>query len=225
MNWLTDMLTSTLGRKVIMALTGIFLILFLAVHLAGNLQLLLGDGGKAFNIYAEFMSSNGLIQFISKGNFFFIILHVITSVLLVRKNKAARPVSYSVPVKSDTSAWSSRNMGILGTLVLVFLVIHLKGFWYEMHYGNIPTLNYDGADTRDIYTVVDAVYAQWYWVLIYVVSMIAVGFHLSHGFQSAFQTLGLNHIKYSPIIKFVGTAFAILVPAAFAVIPLIMHFN
>ncbi len=116
-------------------------------------------------------------------------------------------------------------MGILGTLVFVFLVIHLKGFWYEMHYGNVPVVDYDGAPTRDLYTVISAAYAEWYWVLVYVISMAAVGFHLSHGFQSAFQTLGLNHVKYSPVIKVVGTAFAVLVPIAFAAIPIIMHFN
>lgn len=208
-----------------MALTGIFLIFFLAVHLTGNLQLLKNDGGKSFNIYAEFMSTNPLIQFVSKGNFFFILLHVFVSVLLTRKNKQARPVAYKVAVKSRTSSWSSRNMGILGTVILVFLIIHLKGFWYEMHYGAIPYKNYDGFEARDLYAVVDEVYSHWYWVAIYVIGMFAVAFHLSHGFQSAFQTLGLSHIKYSPAIKFVGAAFAILVPAGFAVIPIMMFFN
>ena len=225
MSWLTKTLTSTLGRKVIMALTGIFLILFLAVHLTGNLQLLKNDNGEAFNIYAEFMSTNPLIQFVSKGNFFFIILHVFVSIFLTRKNKQARPVAYKVPVKSGTSSWSSRNMGILGTLILVFLIIHLKGFWYEMHFGEIPYKNYDGYEARDLYAVVNEAYSQWYWVVVYVIGMFAVAFHLSHGFQSAFQTLGLSHVKYSPAIKFVGVAFAILVPAGFAAIPILMFFN
>ncbi len=225
MSWLTETLTSTPGRKVIMAATGIFLILFLAVHLTGNLQLLKDDNGESFNIYAEFMSTNPLIQFVSKGNFFFILLHVVVSVFLTRKNQQARPVAYKVPVKSGTSSLSSRNMGILGTLILVFLIIHLKGFWYEMHFGAIPYKNYDGYEARDLYAVVDAAYSQWYWVLIYVVSMLAVAFHLSHGFQSAFQTLGINHVKYSPAIKFLGIAFSILVPAGFAVIPIVMFFN
>lgn len=225
MSWLTNTLTSTLGRKVIMALTGIFLILFLAVHLAGNLQLLKNDDGEAFNMYAEFMSTNPLVQFIAKGNFFFILLHVFVSVLLTRKNSQARPVNYQVAVKSGTSAWSSRNMGILGTLILVFLIVHLKGFWYEMHFGEIPYKNYDGFEARDLYAVVDQAFSHWYWVAVYLVGMLAVAFHLSHGFQSAFQTLGLNHVKYSPAIKFVGSAFAILVPAGFAAIPVMMFFS
>ena len=225
MSWLTETLTSTLGRKVIMALTGIFLILFLAVHLTGNLQLLKNDGGESFNVYAEFMSTNPLIQFVSKGNFFFILLHVLVSVFLTKKNNQARPVNYKVSVKSTTSTWSSRNMGILGTLIFVFLIIHLKGFWYEMHYGQIPYKNYDGYQARDLYAVVDEVYSHWYWVVVYIVGMFAVAFHLSHGFQSAFQTLGLNHVKYSPVIRFVGMAFAILVPTGFAAIPIMMFFN
>lgn len=225
MSWLTKTLTSTLGRKVIMALTGIFLILFLAVHLTGNLQLLKNDDGQSFNVYAEFMSTNPLIQFVSKGNFFFILLHVFISIFLTRKNSQARPVAYNTPVKSGTSSWSSRNMGILGTLILVFLIIHLKGFWYEMHYGDVPYKNYDGYEARDLYAVVDQAYSQWYWVVVYVIGMFAVAFHLSHGFQSAFQTLGLSHVKYSPAIKFVGIAFAVLVPAGFAAIPIMMFFN
>ena len=132
MNWFTKLLSSTLGRKLLMALTGLFLILFLVIHLIGNLQLLKDDGGEAFNVYAQFMTSNPLIVIISYVNYACILAHILWALLLTLRNRGARGnVGYAV-VK-NSSPWTSRNMGILGTFVLIFLVIHLKGFWYEMH--------------------------------------------------------------------------------------------
>jgi succinate dehydrogenase / fumarate reductase cytochrome b subunit len=225
MKWFLDLFSSTLGRKVVMALSGLFLITFLLVHLIGNLQLLHDDGGKAFNVYAEFMSTNPLIQIVSKGNFALILIHVLWSIALSRKNRLARgPVGYDV-TSSKSSIWSSRNMGILGTIILVFLVIHLKDFWAQMHYGGITTVDYDGKVVRDIYSlVVDWFHVGWY-VALYVFCMVGVGFHLWHGFASAFQTLGLNHLKYNPVINFVGKTFAVVVPALFAWIPISMFLN
>lgn len=224
MNWFITLFTSTLGRKLLMALTGLFLILFLLVHLIGNLQLLNDDGGKSFNIYAEFMSTNPLIQIVSKGNFFFILLHVTISLLLSIKNRNARGSERYAVTSGNNSAWSSRNMGILGTLVLVFLVIHLKDFWAAMHFSEMPKAIYDGVEYRDIYSLVALWFAKGWYVGLYVFCMAAVGFHLWHGFTSAFQTLGLNHQKYNPIIVFVGRTFAVVVPALFAWIPLNMFF-
>lgn len=223
MNWFVTFLSSSIGKKLLMALTGLFLILFLAVHLAGNLQLLKDDGGRAFNIYAEFMSTNPLIQTVSKMNFAFILIHLVWAAYLSVKNRQARgPVGYAV--SKNSSIWSSRNMGILGTLILIFLVTHLRHFWAEMHYGGIPTVNYDGHEVRDIYTIVSIWFAKGWYVGLYVFCMIALGFHLWHGFSSAFQTLGLNHVKYNPVINFIGRAFAIVVPAGFAWIPVYMFF-
>lgn len=224
MNWFTNLFSSSLGKKLIMALTGLFLITFLVVHLAGNFQLLHHDEGRAFNIYAQFMTSNPVIKFISYGNYTFILMHVVWAILLTKKNRSARgAVSYVKAGKS--SPWTSRNMGILGTFILIFLVIHLKGFWYEMHWGGIATKNYDGAEVKDLYAVVDAAYSNIWYVAVYVISMVLLAFHLWHGFASAFQTLGLNHIKYNPIISFVGRTFAIVVPAGFALIPILMYFS
>jgi succinate dehydrogenase / fumarate reductase, cytochrome b subunit len=207
-----------------MALTGLFLILFLVVHLAGNLQLLKSDGGQAFNIYAHTMTTNPFIKVISYVNYTAIVLHVIWAIILTRRNRAARgPEGYAVV--NNSSHWASRNMGILGTFIFIFLVIHLRGFWYEMHWGGIPTANYEGKDYKDLYTVVNTAYAQLWYVGIYVASMLLLAFHLFHGFGSAFQTLGLNHVKYNPVIRFIGVAFAIIVPALFALIPIVMYFN
>lgn len=224
MKWLFKFLLSTLGKKLLMALTGLFLILFIAVHLAGNLQLLKDDGGRAFNIYAEFMSTNTLIQIISKGNFTFILIHVIWGIILTRMNRGARGSSYKV-TSGKSSIWSSRNMGILGTLVLIFLVVHLKHFYAEMHFGGMNTVDYDGHVVRDIYTVVDIWFAKAWYVGLYVFCLGALGFHLWHGFESAFQTLGLNHLKYNAVISFVGKVFAVIVPALFAWIPIAMYFD
>jgi succinate dehydrogenase / fumarate reductase, cytochrome b subunit len=224
MNWFTNLLSSTLGRKLIMALTGLFLILFLVVHLIGNLQLLKSDNGEAFNIYAQFMTSNTLIKIVSYGNYSFILIHVIWAILLTRRNKAARG-GQGYAISKSSSPWASRNMGILGTFVFIFLVIHLKQFWYEMHWGGITTANYEGKEVKDLYAVVDQAYSQVWYVVIYLFSMLMLAFHLWHGFGSAFQTLGLNHLKYNAVISFVGRAFAIVVPALFALIPIWMFLN
>src|SRR5687768_12833078 len=224
MNWLSNFFSSTIGRKVVMALTGLFLILFLVVHLIGNLQLLKSDEGQSFNIYAQFMTTNPLIVVISYVNYAFILIHIIWSIILTRRNRQARgPEGYAM--NRNSSHWTSRNMGILGTFIFIFLVIHLRSFWYEMHWGGIPTATYDGEQYKNLYAVVDKAYADIWFVVLYVVSMALLAFHLFHGFGSAFQTLGWNHVKYNPLIKFVGVAFAIVVPALFALIPLYMYMN
>lgn len=222
MNWFTNFFSSTIGRKLVMSLTGLFLILFLVVHLAGNLQLLYNDGGQAFNIYALTMTTNPFIKVISYVNYTMIILHVIWAIILTRRNSAARG-SVGYAVSDNSSTWSSRNMGILGTLILLFLVFHLQGFWYRMHWGPIETVTYDGETYKDLYAVVDFAYNHLWYVAIYVFSMAALGFHLYHGFGSAFQTLGLNHVKYNGVIRVVGVAFSIIVPALFALIPIVMY--
>lgn len=225
MSWLTETLTGSIGKKLLMALTGLFLILFLVVHLAGNLQLLLGDDGKAFNIYAHSMANNPFIKVVSYGNFFFILLHVVYSILLTRKNKSARKVGYAVSPKDSESTWASKNMGLLGFILLIFIVIHLKGFWFELKFGNVPFVEYEGESYKDAYAIVSEAFSQLWYVAIYVICMGFLAFHLSHGFASAFQTLGLNHKKYSPIVKMIGKGFSILVPILFALIPIMMYLN
>ena len=224
MNWFTNLFSSTLGKKLIMALTGLFLITFLAIHLAGNLQLLKDDGGMAFNIYAEFMGHNPLIQVVSKVNFALILMHALWGIGLSIKNKKARgSVGYAITNKS--SIWSSRNMGILGTLLLGFILTHLYHFWGEVHiFGGVESVQYETGEVGNLYAVVAYWFTKGWYVALYVICMAALGFHLWHGFASAFQTLGLNHIKYNGIINFVGRAFSIIVPALFAWIPLYMYF-
>ncbi len=227
-NWFMQFIYSSIGRKLLMALTGLFLILFLTVHLAGNLQLLAGDGGEAFNKYAKFMGHNELIQIVSFGNFFFITLHIIVSIVLTRSNTQARPKSYAYSKPGANASWSSRNMMILGSIVLIFLVIHLSNFWAKSKFGPVEMVTYDGVEGveyQDLYSIVQAKFSVGWLVALYVVSMLGLAFHLSHGFQSAFQTIGLNHVKYSPAIKLVGLIYCIVIPLGFAIIPLYMYFT
>jgi succinate dehydrogenase (or fumarate reductase) cytochrome b subunit, b558 family len=227
MNWLYQFFTSSIGRKAIMSLTGLFLIMFLTVHLIGNLQLLAGDGGKSFNIYADFMGHNPLIQTVSIGNFFFIILHAIQGILLYFKNKGAKGSKYAVRAKNDTS-FAAKNMAILGTLILAFLLMHLGHFYYQFKFNEATQqmVTYDGgAQIVDAYSRVYEVLTQTHWMILYLVGLIVLALHLNHGFASAFQTLGLRHSKYTPIISFLGKAYSIVVPIGFAIIPLYLYFT
>jgi succinate dehydrogenase / fumarate reductase cytochrome b subunit len=219
---------SSLGRKYLMALSGLFLCTFLIVHCIGNLQLFKDDGGQAFNEYTYFMTHNPLIKIVSYVNYILILLHVIDGFSLVMANKKARPQAYANVDQSKSSTWSSRNMGILGTLILVFLIVHMRSFWFEMKFGSIPLINYDGSEIayKDMYKIVVEAFSQAWYVALYVICMFALAFHLFHGFQSAFQTFGINHHRYTPVIKAIGVGvFAIIIPALFAAMPLFFLLN
>ena len=221
MNWIINLFVSTLGRKLVVALTGLFLILFLSVHVSGNFLLLKSDGGEAFNAYSMFMSSNGLIQVVAWLTKVFIILHIVQTIILTIKNRNARPQKYAFDKPNSSSTWSSRNMMILGTLILIFMILHLKTFWFEFHYGSVPMTSYD--DTMpDYYAVVKGAFSDIWYVGLYLAALVGLSFHLWHGFQSTFQTLGLNHPKYNPIIKGLGGLFSVFVPLGFATQPIYM---
>lgn len=212
-----------------MSLTGLFLVVFLVVHLVGNLQLLAGDGGKSFNIYAEFMTTNPLIKTTSYLLYAFILLHAIQGWLLWRKNVAARgPQGYAVKVTRGAKgahAKTAARMGWLGTIIFVFLVLHLYQFWLQMKLGAVDMATYDDREVADLYTLVSQTYANPVFVVIYVFSMAVVGYHLLHGFQSAFQTLGLNHKKYTPFIQGLGLLVSVGLALGFSAIPIIMFLS
>jgi succinate dehydrogenase / fumarate reductase cytochrome b subunit len=213
---------SSLGRKYLMALSGLFLCLFLVVHVVGNLQLFKDDGGRAFNAYTYIMTQNPVIKIVAYVNYLLILLHIIDGFMLTAANRKARSSRYAMVDQSKSSSWSSRNMAVLGTLIMIFLIIHMRTFWFEMKFGNMPVISYEagGQEYKDMYIVVKEAFGQLWYSAIYVVCMVALGFHLMHGFQSAFQTLGLNHHKYTPLIKNIGIGvFAILIPALFAAMP------
>jgi succinate dehydrogenase / fumarate reductase cytochrome b subunit len=281
------LLKSSIAKKYWMALTGLFLCLFLAGHLAGNLQLLVPNNALNFNQYALFMTSNPAVKLLSYLTYISILFHAIDGILLTIQNKKARPIGYA-KTDGSSSSFASRNMAVLGTIILVFIATHMVNFWAKMHFDkNMPIMTktieiqgqkqvfyvgtqvgqyfpvdqvakegekaeqammpkqfviknrtelyYSQADvkTADLYkdlyklTVAffkDAKYGL-YFTIGYVLAMLALSFHLWHGFQSAFQTIGVNSSKLTPVIKFFGKAFAIIVPLLFAIIPLILHFK
>ncbi len=268
------LLKSSLAKKYWMALTGLFLCLFLAGHLAGNLQLIFGDALQ-FNQYALFMTTNPAVKILSYVTYISILFHAIDGIILTIQNKKARPISYAKENASANSAWASRNMAVLGTLILVFIVTHMVNFWAKMHFDEkmpLQTTTIDiGGNKQEFYLTTDGGYlpklqidqqaviiknrTEFYdaqanvklkegykdlhkitfeffqneqfgliATILYVISMIVLGFHLNHGFASAFQSLGANNPKYNGIIRGFGKGFSIIVPLLFAIIPIYIHF-
>ncbi|MEL6923977.1 MAG: succinate dehydrogenase cytochrome b subunit, partial [Bacteroidota bacterium] len=180
-------------------------------------------GGEQFNIYAKFMTTNPVITFISYGNYFFILLHAFLGIYLWYVNRSAKGSRYAVK-STSTSSYSSRNMAWLGTIVLVFIIVHMGQFWFKMKFGELPLENYGTeTDVKNLYLPVKEAFSNIGFVIFYVISMIIIAFHLYHGFQSGFQSLGLNHKKYTPIIRGLGKVIAIAVPLGFAVIPIAFY--
>lgn len=225
MNWIMNFLTSSIGRKLVMSLSGLFLITFLVVHLIGNLQLLNDDQGQAFNEYTYFMTHNPLIKIISYGTYILILVHAGLGIKLALTNKKAKSSKYAVAPKGQQDVtWASKNMALLGILIFAFLLIHMGDFWYKMKMDQTNMVDYGSGEIKDLYEKVYASFSQWWIVALYMVGVLAMALHLWHGFQSAFQTLGLNHKKYSKIIEGVGKIFSIIVPIGFAIIPLYYFF-
>ncbi len=225
------LLKSSLAKKYWMSLTGLFLCLFLIGHLAGNLQLLLSFGAEArdqFNGYAVFMTTNPLVKILSYLTYFSILFHAVDGILLAVQNAKARKVKYAYSKPSANSTWMSRNMAMLGTLILAFIIMHMAQFWGVMHFGHLPTYQLDGKEMKDLYSLVIYFYGDkslgLVWSFVYLIGLIALSLHLMHGFQSAFQSVGLRHAKYTSLIKKVGMGFAVLVPLLFAIIPFYIHF-
>ena len=282
------LLKSSIGKKYWMALTGLFLCVFLVGHLAGNLQLIFGTPLQ-FNEYALFMTTNPAVKLLSYLTYISILFHAVDGILLTIQNRKARPIGYAKNNAAANSKFASRNMAVLGTLILVFIVTHMVNFWAKMHFDkNMPLMTksieiqpgmnqefYVGtfsgqyfpkeqvqlefekvqegvapkqlviknrtelynaqADVKmadlykDLHKITFAFFKDAKTGLIatlaYVLAMIVLGFHLLHGFGSAFQSLGLNNPKYNATIKFLGSAFAIVVPLLFAIIPLYIHFS
>ena len=281
---------SSIAKKYWMALTGLFLCLFLVGHLLGNLQLIFStgeEGRRVFNEYAYFMTHNPAIKVLSYLTYFSILFHAIDGIALFVQNKKARPVAYAYSKPSANSSMPSRYMALLGTLVLVFIATHMSNFWWKMKYteeiplhsyfaktdkdfgdttyakvfetkefyysqtGPIPkdtaattvkgldimvkgtNLKY-GSGFKDLHTVVLQYFSKQntsesgipvglLGTIFYVFSMAVLSFHLWHGFASAFQSLGLNHPTYTPLIKTFGRAFSVVVPGLFAIIPVFLY--
>jgi succinate dehydrogenase / fumarate reductase, cytochrome b subunit len=216
-------LSSSIGKKIIMGLTGLFLISFLVIHCFLNSLIFFNDGGLIFNEGAHFMATNWLIRAMEIVLFLGLILHIVQSLILTLENRKARPVGYNRFNGAANSTWYSRSMGLLGTLILIFLIVHLANFWVKSRFTGIQGEDANGRE--DLYGIMVEVFKYPWIVVLYCISMVSLAFHLLHGFQSAFQTLGLNHKRYTPYIKKFGVAFSIGIPLIFAAMPLTMFFG
>lgn len=223
MNWFTKFLSSTLGRKLIMALTGLFLITFLIIHCSINAMIFYNDGGATFSHWGHFMGTNPIIRTLEIGLVLGFLFHIVDGFMLIAQNRNARPVRYAKTVKPQNTTWYSLNMGLLGTLILLFLIIHTYHFWIPNRVSQGLT-NWEEGEI-DLYAKMLVVFQEPWIVIVYVLGCFSLFWHLLHGFSSAFQTLGLNHLKYNGVISFVGAAFAIIVPIIFASMPIAIYFG
>jgi succinate dehydrogenase / fumarate reductase cytochrome b subunit len=218
-------LKSSIGKKIIMGITGLFLISFLIVHCFVNALIFVNDGGETFDLGCEFMGTNWIIRAMEIVLFAGIILHIVQSLILTLENRKARPVGYDKFDGAANSTWYSRWMGLLGTLILMFLIIHLYHFWVQSRFTDNLAHIREHAEGGQItmFDQMKIVFAEPWIVIVYCLSMVSLAYHLLHGFQSAFQSLGLNHKKYTPCIKMCGVAFSIIVPLIFAAMPISIY--
>jgi succinate dehydrogenase / fumarate reductase, cytochrome b subunit len=224
MKW-NQALTSSVGRKFVMAVTGIFLVIFLIVHCYVNINVLFTNGEENFNRAANFMSTNILVRIMEIGLFAGFIIHIIQGYMLEMKNRSLRTAKYSIDAPAKTSTWYSRSMALLGTLILLFLIIHLANFWVPSRFGGLEEVSYNNAVMHNLYARMKSVFSNEWVVIVYVLGCFSLGWHLLHGFQSAFQTLGWKQKRYAKLIENTGVLFSILMPMIFALMPVFMYFG
>jgi succinate dehydrogenase / fumarate reductase cytochrome b subunit len=202
------------------------------VHCLINGMIFFNDNGATFNEWAHFMGSNLIIRTMEIGLFAGLLLHIIQGLILWKENNSKRPVKYAVNPGNATSRWYSRAMGLLGTLLLIFLIIHLAHFWTHSRLGGMMGIEElasvdlpNGKVGENMYAEMKEEFSNLWVVVIYVLAMASLAYHLLHGFQSAFQTFGLSHKRYTPLIKLLGAAFSFIIPLIFALMPVLMYLN
>jgi succinate dehydrogenase / fumarate reductase cytochrome b subunit len=224
MKW-SEFLTSSIGKKFVMAVTGIFLVTFLIVHVGINACIWANDGGEMFNKAAHFMGSTVVIRIIEIGLFIGFFIHIIQGLVLEVQNRRRRGVGYAVSYGNRGSTWYSRSMGLLGTILLIFLIIHWNQFWIPSRFTGVDDTLIDGKPVHDLYALMKTTFEEPWVVLLYVVACISLAYHLMHGFLSAFRTLGLRNSRYIRLINIIGIGFSIIVPLAFAMMPVSFYFE
>lgn len=212
--------TSAIGKKFVMGFTGFFLITFLIVHCTINACIYVPDHGQTFLKTAHFMGTNWIVHVLEVGLIVGFFLHIIQGLMLTVQNRSKRPKKYAVNRVSQTTTWHSRSMGLLGTLILIFLIIHWANFWIPNRYNQIAH-----GEELNLFERMKMVFSNGWIVIIYLLGVLSLSFHLLHGFQSAFRTFGLSSKRYIPIVKGIGTAFSIIVPLIFASMPVLMYFG
>lgn len=198
-----------------MSLTGLFLISFLVIHVTINGMIWFNDGGKTFSHWGHFMGTNPIIRTLEIGLVLGFLVHIYDGLMLWYENHKARPVKYAYSKASANSKWYSRSMGLLGTIILLFLIMHTSHFWIPNRSNQFAT-----GEELNLYQMMLEIFQNPVVVVLYVLGCFSLFWHLLHGFKSAFQSLGLNHVKYNGVIATVGTAFAIIVPLLFALMPI-----
>jgi succinate dehydrogenase / fumarate reductase cytochrome b subunit len=214
MTW-KQLFTSSIGKKILMALTGFFLIIYLIVHASLNSLIFVNDSGETFNKAAYFMLHNYFVRFLEIGLFAVFVLHIIQGLLLWQQNKAARKIGYKVQKYPKEIKWYSRYMGWLGTFVLLFLVMHLYHFW-----ASTKNELYFHGPVVDLYQEMKTVFTNPVWFVLYMIGLVSLLFHLLQGFQSAFQTFGINHRRWVYIIKGIGVIYSVVICLLFASMPI-----
>lgn len=234
MKW-SELFTSSIGKKITMAVTGVFLISFLVVHAGVNACIFKdlsfidpADDGDMFNRAAYFMGSMVVIRIMEIVLFIGFFVHIIQGLALEMSNRSKRKKGYAVPMGNKGSKWYSRSMGLLGTLLLLFLILHWWQFWIPSRFTHSGILEFpvtfsNGQTGHDMFGLMQITFQQWWVVLVYVLGCISLAYHLFHGFQSAFRTLGLRNPRYIRIASSTGFAFSIIVCTVFALMPVAMH--
>ena len=207
MKWLTNFHDTSIGRKQVMAITGLMLSGFLVTHLSGNFLLLVDDGGELFNAYAEWIGGQVWLNAARGGLLAALIVHLFLAFTLSSQNRAARKTDYYYKDPSDASM-ASRYMLLTGVLILGFVIVHLFQFTWASH--DVP---------GGLYGVVIGTFTNFFWATFYISLMVVLGMHLSHALSSVFQTFGIAHKTHTPLIKLICLATAIGFAAGFAFIP------
>lgn len=214
------LLYSSITKKIVMGAFGLFLALFLLVHLTINLLLIAGDNGEMFKVASNFMTTNIAIKIFEYVLFGGFAIHILIGVIVTLKNWASRPVRYHVVNKSHTEFFS-KYMIYTGIIILIFLILHFMHFFFiKMGWVQPPA----GVDTHDFYQMAILLFQNKVYSFIYIAFFIFLGFHLNHAILSGFQTLGLNHNKYNKVIKVVSTAYALIISVGFSIIPIYFMF-
>ena len=219
MTW-KQVFISSVGKKLVMGLTGIFLILFLIVHAGLNACIWANDGGEMFLHAAHFMGGNLVPRILEIGLFVGFILHIYQGYLLTVENRKKRSVGYAVAY-SDGSKWYSRSMGLLGTLILLLLIMHMSHFWFP----NRSNQGFLLGPEINLYEKMKTEFSVLWVVIVYVIGCISLAYHLAHGFQSAFKTLGVHNKKYNKMLVSIGYGFSVIVPLVFAMMPISFYFK
>ena len=220
MKW-SAFFTSSIGKKFTMALTGLFLISFLIVHVGLNACIWANDNGSMFNRAAHFMGSTIVVRLMEVVLFIGFIIHIIQGWVLEVQNRSKRKKGYAVTLGNRGSKWYSRSMGLLGTLLFLFLVMHISHFWIPSRIThNLEPVEYRQVEMHNLYLRMVEVFQNPVVVILYVLGCLSLMYHLLHGFKSAFRTLGVHNYRYFSLIKATGYGFSIIVSLAFAMMPI-----